>query len=85
VGRDGKWGELRHLPLALGFVGAWSLPIKSASDGRVLGTFGTYYREQRGPTAQELEAVRQLAGAAAGVLEPRSWRSSHEPADGRGS
>ena len=38
---DGKWAELRHLPLAIGFVGAWSMPIKSAADGRVLGTFGT--------------------------------------------
>src|SRR6185436_19171548 len=23
---DGKWAELRHLPLAIGFVGAWSMP-----------------------------------------------------------
>src|SRR5690349_21823257 len=23
---DDKWGELRHLPLALGFVSAWSMP-----------------------------------------------------------
>ena len=46
---DSKWAELRHLPLALGFVGAWSHPIK-ASDGRVLGTFGTYFRERREPT-----------------------------------
>src|SRR6187401_1809533 len=27
---DDKWAELRHLPLALGFAGAWSMPIKSA-------------------------------------------------------
>src|SRR5688572_25803624 len=27
---DSKWAELRHLPIALGFVAAWSLPIKSA-------------------------------------------------------
>src|SRR5690349_514589 len=26
---DDKWAELRHLPLALGFAGAWSMPIKS--------------------------------------------------------
>src|SRR6476469_1134297 len=46
---DAKWAELRHLPLALGFVGAWSMPIKS-SLGRVLGTFGTYFQQQREPT-----------------------------------
>ena len=33
---DDKWAELRHLPLALGFAGAWSMPIKS-EDGTVLG------------------------------------------------
>jgi GAF domain-containing protein len=60
---DQKWAELRHLPLALGFVGAWSFPIKS-DDGRVLGTFGTYFRNRREPTPQERENVRILAGAA---------------------
>lgn len=64
---DNKWAELRHLPLALGFVGAWSMPIKNA-DGRVLGTFGTYFREQREPTKEEIEGIRSLAIAAAKVL-----------------
>jgi hypothetical protein len=58
---DGKWAELRHLPLALGFVGAWSMPIKSPRDGRVIGTFGTYYRDVRQPRAG-LAAVGALAG-----------------------
>ena len=66
---DGKWAELRHLPLALGFVGAWSMPIKSLNDGRVLGTFGTYYRDVRQPSEHELETVRMLAGIAACVLD----------------
>jgi GAF domain-containing protein len=66
---DDKWAELRHLPLALGFVGAWSMPIKSARDGRVLGTFGTYYRKLREPSAQELAAVGTLARTAARVLD----------------
>ena len=65
---DSKWSELRHLPMALGFVGAWSMPVK-ASDGRVLATFGTYFRERRVPTDAEREAVRILAAAAARVLE----------------
>ena len=60
---DGKWDELRHLPLALGFVGAWSQPIKQ--EGKVLGTFGTYYRDRREPTLREREAVSLLAAAAA--------------------
>ena len=65
---DGKWAELRHLPLALGYVGAWSMPIKSA-EGTVLGTFGTYFRQPRLPTAAERNGVEILANAAAMVLE----------------
>lgn len=65
---DDKWAELRHLPLALGFVGAWSMPIK-ARNGSVLGTFGTYYRTPRQPTEREVEAVRHLAAAAARAIE----------------
>jgi GAF domain-containing protein len=68
---DDKWAELRHLPLALGFAGAWSMPIKS-SDGTVLGTFGTYYREVRVPTEKERHGVKFLANAAAMVLEDYS-------------
>lgn len=65
---DDKWAELRHLPLALGFVGAWSMPIKSP-EGVILGTFGTYYREARLPSLAERSGVEILADAAALVLE----------------
>jgi GAF domain-containing protein len=64
---DDKWAELRHLPNSLGFIGAWSMPIKS-SEGKVLGTFGTYYRECRTPTADERQGVELLATAAALAL-----------------
>ena len=65
---DDKWGELRHLPLALGFVGAWSMPITS-SEGKILGTFGTYFRDRRSPTSKETRGVGFLAKAAAAVLD----------------
>lgn len=64
---DDKWAELRHLPLALGFVGAWSMPIVGRA-GAVLGTFGTYYRTRRSPTDTERAGVARLATAAARVL-----------------
>ena len=64
---DDKWAELRHLPTALGFAGAWSMPIK-ASNGTVLGTYGTYYRDHRHPSAEEQKAVASLAAAAALAL-----------------
>jgi GAF domain-containing protein len=65
---DDKWAELRHLPTSLGFVGAWSMPIKAPGGEKVLGTFGTYFRQQRIPTAVEQRAVERLASAAALVL-----------------
>lgn len=64
---DDKWAELRHLPSSLGYVGAWSMPIKSP-DGTVLGTFGTYFRDRRTPTPEERRGVELLASTAALVL-----------------
>ena len=68
---DQRWSELRQLPLALGFLGAWSMPIKRA-DGRVRGTFATYFREHREPTAYERESVAMLGAAAARAIEARA-------------
>lgn len=64
---DDKWAELKHLPIALGFKGAWSVPIKTA-DGCVLGTFGTYFRETRKPSREEIEGISKLSSAAAEIL-----------------
>lgn len=64
---DGRWAELRHLPLALGWVAAWSMPLKNP-DGRVLGTFGTYFRERRLPTPQERAVVAALAEVASSAI-----------------
>ena len=65
---DSKWGELRHLPLALGYVGAWSTPIKDG-EGRVLGTLGIYNREGREPSVEERAAMQLLAHAAAHAID----------------
>jgi GAF domain-containing protein len=67
---DDKWAELRHLPLSIGYVGAWSVPIKSPA-GKVLGTFGTYYRDRRAPTPEERTGIPHLAAAAAIALGER--------------
>jgi GAF domain-containing protein len=65
---DSKWAELRHLPLALGFKGAWSMPITTKT-GKVLGTFGTYFSKKRTPTQSEIEGVTLLANASAQAVE----------------
>jgi GAF domain-containing protein len=64
---DEKWTELRHLPLAIGFRSAWSMPLTTES-GRVVGTFGTYFRESRSPTPQEMADVAALAPIAARAI-----------------
>lgn len=82
IASDPKWRGLAHLPLGLGLRAAWSMPI-TARDGRVLGTFGTYFRERRGPEAMERQTVEILAHTAAlaverGLAEQRLTRSEEQ-------
>ena len=65
---DPAWATLKSLPLALGLVAAWSQPILNRQ-GRVLGTFGTYFRERRGPTRRERRVVEILSHTAALAIE----------------
>lgn len=74
---DNKWAELRHLPLALGFVGAWSMPIKGVN-GKVLGTLGTYFRERRSPTPTEVKSIEVLVATAGLVLEGHEIRRAED-------
>ncbi len=48
IATDPLWDDYRHLPLPEEYKACWSSPIKS-SDGRVIGTFGFYFRERRLP------------------------------------
>jgi PAS domain S-box-containing protein len=68
IAADPNWDGLAQLPLDLGLVAAWSQPI-FASDGRVLGTFGTYFRQRRLPTSLERRLVETLAQTAALAVE----------------
>ena len=65
---DPQWQGIKHLPLGLGLRAAWSMPIKDRN-GLVLGTFGTYFRECREPTALERQVVEILARTAALAIE----------------
>ena len=53
-------------PWALLELGACQLKLPQG--GKVLGTFGTYFRQQRIPTLGEQKAVEPLASATALVL-----------------
>src|SRR5437588_3462004 len=59
IDTDPLWADYRELALAHGLRACWSRPILS-SDGRVLGTFATYYREPRSPTPREHNVIEQI-------------------------
>jgi PAS domain S-box-containing protein len=63
-----SWKGFAHLPLSVGLKAAWSMPIRG-SDGKVLGTFGTYFRECRTPSRQERQLVAGLCQSAAWAIE----------------
>src|SRR5690606_22056709 len=62
------WAPFRYLTEEAGFGSGWSMPIR-AGDGRVLGTFDTYFREKRSPTDGERELVAVLAQTASILIE----------------
>ncbi len=82
IENDPKWSSIKHLPLALGLKAAWSHPMKTG-DGRVIGTFGTYFKECRRPTAHEQKVVELLAQTAALALEHRRTETSLRESDRR--
>jgi signal transduction histidine kinase len=60
IASDELWKDYRDLALPHGLRACWSMPI-FAADGRVAATFALYYREPRGPTAEELELIERAA------------------------
>ncbi|QSX77840.1 GAF domain-containing protein [Agrilutibacter solisilvae] len=82
IANDPAWSALAHLPLALGLVGAWSMPIFS-STGRVLGTFGTYFGQVREPTEAERQLVGVLAQTAALAIERQQADAALRASDAR--
>jgi PAS domain S-box-containing protein len=66
VATDPLWEPYREAALAHGLRACWATPITSA-DGRVLGTFASYYREPCAPSPRDvalIERATHLAGIA---------------------
>jgi GAF domain-containing protein len=76
---DVAWTGIAHLPLGLGLLAAWSMPIVGSAGG-VLGTFGTYFTERRGPTEVEVELVSVLVRTAEQAIERAMQAPTGEPA-----
>src|SRR6195256_2772394 len=68
IATDPLWADFRDLALAHGLRACWSTPIRS-SDGKVLGTFATYYREPRSPTTQDHNLIEQVTHLASIAIE----------------
>ncbi|MCD6052043.1 MAG: hypothetical protein K0Q55_3461, partial [Verrucomicrobia bacterium] len=66
INSDPLWADYRSLILPLGYRACWSTPFY-AEDGRPLGTFGIYYREERAPQPYE-EAILDAASHLASVV-----------------
>ncbi|WP_446742444.1 bifunctional diguanylate cyclase/phosphodiesterase [Silvibacterium acidisoli] len=77
---DPLWREYQYfadlLFSAKGIKACWSSPILQ-SDGRVLGAFGFYYRENRGPTNEEKTLVAECIDLCALALEREEVRAEN--------
>jgi diguanylate cyclase (GGDEF)-like protein len=56
VETDPLWEDYRQLILPLGFKACWSTPIRNPA-GKVIATFGFYFRQKRGPSKRERDVV----------------------------
>ncbi|MDH6268283.1 diguanylate cyclase (GGDEF)-like protein [Rhizobium sp. SG_E_25_P2] len=67
IANDPLWEDYKSLPLPLGLRACWSTPI--ISQGVVIGTFGFYFSETRGPTEFETKIVAASTHLTAIALE----------------
>ncbi|MCC6231974.1 MAG: PAS domain-containing protein [Verrucomicrobiales bacterium] len=75
VEQDPLWKEFCHLALPEGLRACWSEPIFD-SEGRLLGTFASYFRTPQGPTPQQLVLITSATHTAAiGIERERNERS----------
>ncbi|MGJ7458683.1 EAL domain-containing protein [Halomonas sp. RA08-2] len=73
LAEDPRWSSYRELALAEGLRACWSVPILG-SDGRVLGTFGTYLTQPQSPDAATRLLLSKAADLAALAVERHQSR-----------
>jgi diguanylate cyclase (GGDEF)-like protein/PAS domain S-box-containing protein len=74
IANDPLWDDFRPLAQLLDFQSCWATPIKSA-EGRVIGTFAFYYRNQRRPNALHYQLINVSLHLCALALEREDARS----------
>jgi len=65
---DAHWAGYLDLAERHGLRAGWATPMLS-SDNQVLGTFGLYWPEPRGPTPDHLQIINQVARLVAFAIE----------------
>ena len=70
IQHDPRWSPYRGLAQQAGLRACWSQPIMNAN-GKVLGTFGLYYREVRFPSGRDLLLIHEAARLAQASIEFR--------------
>ncbi|MDT8879238.1 EAL domain-containing protein [Halomonas saccharevitans] len=75
LARDPRWKGFYDLADSEGLRACWSYPV-IARDGRLLGTFATYYRRPAAPGSHELERIVQAVDLVALAMERAQDRRS---------
>ncbi|MCZ0754169.1 sensor domain-containing protein [Anoxybacillus sp. J5B_2022] len=72
---DPLWRHYKEAALKHGLRSCWSLPIFSATNKRVLGTFGIYRREVCVPQEEDLEVIYTFSALAGLAIEQAQTKS----------
>lgn len=73
---DHRWAPYKNLAEPLGVRACWSSPILGG-DGRVIGAFGFYYRDSRGPSSEDERIVAECTELSAILLDRREIRAEN--------
>ena len=68
IAKDAHWAGYLDLAARHGLKAGWATPVLS-SDDEVLGTFGLYWPEPRGPTPEHLQIINQVVRLVAFAIE----------------
>jgi len=68
IAKDAHWTGYLDLAARHGLKAGWATPVLS-SDNQVLGTFGLYWPEPRGPTPEHLQIINQVGRLVAFAIE----------------
>lgn len=68
ITKDAHWASYLELADRHGLRAGWATPVLS-SDNQVLGTFGLYWPEPRGPTPEHLQIINQVVRLVAFAIE----------------